>query len=113
MKKNHKKALITRITGQEGNYLAEFILNQGYEVHGIKRSPSSFSTKRRDHLCKDPQFKSPKFMLQYGDLTDRPSLIRVIQQVKLDEIYNLGAQSHVKVSFKSPEYTANINNLIR
>ena len=101
-----KKALITGITGQDGAYLAEFLLNKGYEVHGIKRRSSSFNTDRIDHLYQDPHEKDQKFILHYGDLTDSMSLVRVIQQVEPDEIYNLGAQSHVAVSFESPEYTA-------
>lgn len=101
-----KKALITGITGQDGAYLAEFLLNKGYEVHGIKRRSSSFNTDRIDHLYQDPHEKEQKLVLHYGDLTDSMSLVRVIQQVKPDEIYNLGAQSHVAVSFESPEYTA-------
>ncbi len=111
MKTNHKRALITGITGQDGSYLAEFLLKKGYEIHGIKRRSSTFNTKRIDHLYEDPHVKSQKFILHYGDLTDSSSLIRVIQQVKPDEIYNLGAQSHVKVSFESPEYTANSDAL--
>lgn len=101
-----KKALITGITGQDGAYLAEFLLNKGYEVHGIKRRSSSFNTDRIDHLYQDPHEKEQKLVLHYGDLTDSMSLVRVIQQVEPDEIYNLGAQSHVAVSFESPEYTA-------
>ena len=101
-----KKALITGITGQDGSYLAEFLLKKGYEVHGIKRRSSSFNTKRIDHLYQDPHQKEPQFILHYGDLTDTSNLIRIIQQVSPDEIYNLGAQSHVAVSFESPEYTA-------
>lgn len=102
-----KIALITGITGQDGAYLAEFLLNKGYEVHGIKRRASSFNTDRIDHLYKDPHDKDVSFFLHYGDLTDSTNLIRIIQAVKPDEIYNLGAQSHVKVSFETPEYTAN------
>ena len=113
MKKNHKKALINGTTGQDGSYLAEFLLNKGYEVHGIERRSRSFNTKRRDYLYEDPQFKSPKFIFNYGDLKDSPDLKRVIQQVKLDEIYNVGVQSHFKVCFESPEHTAISNNLIR
>ena len=101
-----KVALITGITGQDGAYLAEFLLNKGYEVHGIKRRSSSFNTDRIDHLYQDPHEKEQRFFLHYGDLTDSMSLVRVIQQVQPDEIYNLGAQSHVAVSFESPEYTA-------
>ena len=102
-----KKALITGITGQDGSYLAEFLLKKNYQVHGIKRRSSSFNTSRIDHIYKDPHVENPKFTLHHGDLTDSTNLIRIIQQVKPDEIYNLGAQSHVAVSFESPEYTAN------
>jgi len=101
-----KKALITGITGQDGAYLAEFLLNKGYEVHGIKRRASSFNTDRIDHLYQDPHEKDQRFFLHYGDLTDSMNLVRIIQQIEPDEIYNLGAQSHVAVSFESPEYTA-------
>jgi len=101
-----KKALITGITGQDGAYLAEFLLDKGYEVHGIKRRSSSFNTDRIDHLYQDPHESKRKFILHYGDLSDSMSLVRIIQQIKPDEIYNLGAQSHVAVSFESPEYTA-------
>jgi len=101
-----KKALITGITGQDGAYLAEFLLDKGYEVHGIKRRSSSFNTDRIDHLYQDPHECERKFILHYGDLSDSMSLVRIIQQIKPDEIYNLGAQSHVAVSFESPEYTA-------
>ena len=103
----NKVALITGITGQDGSYLAEFLINKGYIVHGIKRRSSSFNTSRIDHLYQDPHEKNPKLILHYGDLTDSSSLIRIIKNIKPDEIYNLGAQSHVKVSFESPEYTAN------
>jgi GDPmannose 4,6-dehydratase len=106
-----KKALITGITGQDGSYLAEFLLEKDYEVHGIKRRSSSFNTERVDHLYEDPHKKKRKFILHYGDLTDATSTIRLIQKIKPDEIYNLGAQSHVKVSFESPEYTANSDAL--
>ena len=106
-----KKALITGITGQDGSYLAEFLLKKGYAVYGIKRRSSSFNTSRIDHLYQDPHDKNPKFVLFHGDLTDSSNLIRIIQQVKPDEIYNLGAQSHVSVSFESPEYTANSDAL--
>ena len=102
-----KKALITGITGQDGSYLAEFLLEKKYEVHGIKRRSSSFNTSRIDHIYKDPHIENSNFILHYGDLTDSTNLIKIIQQVKPDEIYNLGAQSHVAVSFESPEYTAN------
>ncbi len=102
-----KKALITGVTGQDGAYLAEFLLNKGYEVHGIKRRASSFNTQRVDHLYKDPHESDGRFVLHYGDLTDATNLIRILQEVRPDEIYNLGAQSHVQVSFETPEYTAN------
>ena len=105
MSKN-KVALITGITGQDGSYLAEFLLDKGYEVHGIKRRSSSFNTDRIDHLYQDPHETNRKFVLHYGDLADSMSLMRIIQEVRPDEIYNLGAQSHVAVSFESPEYTA-------
>jgi len=106
-----KKALITGITGQDGAYLAEFLLNKGYEVHGIKRRSSLFNTERVDHLYKDPHETDRRFVLHYGDLTDSTNLIRIIQQVKPDELYNLAAQSHVAVSFESPEYTADTDAL--
>ncbi len=106
-----KKALITGITGQDGAYLAEFLLNKGYEVHGIKRRSSLFNTDRIDHLYQDPHETGRKFILHHGDLTDSSSLIRIIQQVQPDEIYNLAAQSHVAVSFEEPEYTANSDAL--
>tara|TARA_Y100001978_G_C23672689_1_gene424707 strand:- start:593 stop:1702 length:1110 start_codon:yes stop_codon:yes gene_type:complete len=106
-----KKALITGITGQDGSYLAEFLLNKGYEVHGIKRRSSSFNTKRIDHLYQDPHESKLKVILHYGDLTDSSNLIKVIQEIQPDEIYNLGAQSHVAVSFETPEYTSNCNAL--
>jgi len=101
-----KKALITGITGQDGAYLAEFLLAKGYEVHGIKRRASLFNTDRIDHLYQDPHEKNRHFILHYGDLNDSMNLVRIIQQVRPDEIYNLGAQSHVAVSFETPEYTA-------
>jgi GDPmannose 4,6-dehydratase len=101
-----KVALITGVTGQDGAYLAEFLLKKGYEVHGIKRRSSLFNTDRIDHLYQDPHVTNQKFFLHYGDLTDSMSLVRVIQQIQPDEVYNLGAQSHVAVSFESPEYTA-------
>lgn len=101
-----KKALITGVTGQDGSYLAEFLLGKGYEVHGIKRRSSSFNTDRIDHLYEDPHESNRKFILHYGDLADSMSLVRIIQEIRPDEIYNLGAQSHVAVSFESPEYTA-------
>lgn len=106
-----KKALITGITGQDGAYLAEFLLKKGYEVHGIKRRASLLNTDRIDHLYQDPHEKDLKFILHYGDLTDSTNLIRIIQQVQPDEIYNLAAQSHVAVSFESPEYTADTDGL--
>ena len=106
-----KKALITGITGQDGAYLSELLLDKGYEVHGIKRRSSSFNTDRIDHLYQDPHEENVRFFLHYGDLTDSTNLIRIIQEVQPDEIYNLGAQSHVKVSFKTPEYTANSDAL--
>ena len=102
-----KKALITGITGQDGSYLAEFLLNKNYEVHGIKRRTSLINTGRIDHLYQDPHEAKLKFILHHGDLTDSTSLIRIIQEVQPDEIYNLAAQSHVAVSFEEPEYTAN------
>ena len=102
-----KKALVTGITGQDGAYLAEFLLKKGYEVHGIKRRASSFNTDRIDHLYQDPHVKHRHFILHYGDLTDATNLIGVLQQVQPDEVYNLAAQSHVQVSFETPEYTAN------
>lgn len=102
-----KKALITGITGQDGAYLAELLLEKGYEVHGIKRRSSLFNTQRIDHLYEDPHNKDRRFILHYGDLTDSTNLIRIVQEVQPDEIYNLGAQSHVQVSFETPEYTAN------
>jgi GDPmannose 4,6-dehydratase len=103
----NKKALITGITGQDGAYLAEFLLDKGYEVHGIKRRASLFNTDRIDHLYQDPHERNVRLTLHYGDLTDATNLIRIVQQVQPDEIYNLGAQSHVGVSFETPEYTAN------
>ena len=106
-----KVALITGITGQDGSYLAEFLLGKGYEVHGIKRRSSSFNTERIDHLYEDPHTEDRRFILHYGDLTDSTSVIRIIQQVQPDEIYNLAAQSHVQVSFEEPEYTANADGL--
>ena len=106
-----KKALITGITGQDGSYLAEFLLRKGYEVHGIKRRSSSFNTGRIDHIYEDPHTENSKFKLHYGDLSDSTNLIRIIQEVNPDEIYNLGAQSHVAVSFETPEYTANSDAL--
>lgn len=104
-----KKALITGITGQDGSYLAEFLLEKGYEVHGIKRRASSFNTERIDHIYQDPHMPNPKLKLHYGDLTDTSNLIRILREVEPDEVYNLGAQSHVAVSFESPEYTADVD----
>lgn len=104
-----KKALITGITGQDGSYLAEFLLENGYEVHGIKRRASSFNTQRIDHIYEDPHGSSPRLKLHYGDLTDSSNLTRVLAEVQPDEVYNLGAQSHVAVSFETPEYTADVD----
>lgn len=104
-----KKALITGVTGQDGSYLAEFLLAKGYEVHGIKRRASSFNTQRVDHIYQDPHVNNRNFVLHYGDLTDSSNLTRIIQEVQPDEVYNLGAQSHVAVSFESPEYTADVD----
>jgi GDPmannose 4,6-dehydratase len=101
-----KKALITGVTGQDGSYLAEFLLEKGYEVHGIKRRASSFNTQRVDHIYQDPHLDHKNFILHYGDLTDTSNLTRILQEVQPDEVYNLGAQSHVAVSFEAPEYTA-------
>jgi GDPmannose 4,6-dehydratase len=106
-----KVALITGITGQDGSYLAEFLLEKGYEVHGIKRRASSFNTERVDHLYQDPHVSGRHFILHYGDLTDTSNLVRIMQTVRPDEVYNLGAQSHVAVSFESPEYTADVDAL--
>lgn len=104
-----KKALITGITGQDGSYLAEFLLAKGYEVHGIKRRASLFNTQRVDHIYEDPHVTNARFKLHYGDLTDSSNLTRILQEVQPDEVYNLGAQSHVAVSFESPEYTADVD----
>ncbi|SHI40868.1 GDPmannose 4,6-dehydratase [Shimia gijangensis] len=104
-----KKALITGITGQDGSYLAEFLLEKGYEVHGIKRRASSFNTQRVDHIYEDPHTDQARFKLHYGDLTDSSNLTRILQEVQPDEVYNLGAQSHVAVSFEAPEYTADVD----
>lgn len=106
-----KRALITGVTGQDGAYLSELLLEKGYEVHGIKRRASSFNTARVDHLYKDPHEKDVRFFMHYGDLTDATNLIRVIQEIQPEEIYNLAAQSHVQVSFETPEYTANADAL--
>lgn len=104
-----KKALITGITGQDGSYLAEFLLDKGYEVHGLKRRASSFNTKRIDHIYQDPHTDNSKFHLHYGDLSDASNLTKILKQTEPDEVYNLGAQSHVAVSFDSPEYTADVD----
>lgn len=104
-----KRALITGITGQDGSYLAEFLLEKGYEVHGIKRRASSFNTQRVDHIYEDPHVDNARFRLHYGDLTDSSNLTRILSEVQPDEVYNLGAQSHVAVSFEAPEYTADVD----
>jgi len=104
-----KRALITGVTGQDGSYLAEFLLGKGYEVHGIKRRASLFNTARVDHIYQDPHVDNKRFILHYGDLTDSSNLTRILQQVQPDEVYNLGAQSHVAVSFEAPEYTADVD----
>lgn len=106
-----KKALITGITGQDGSYLAEFLIAKGYEVHGIKRRASSFNTQRIDHIYQDPHVSSPNLTLHYGDLTDTSNLVRIVHDIQPDEIYNLAAQSHVAVSFEVPEYTADVDAL--
>jgi len=106
-----KTALITGITGQDGSYLAEFLLEKGYIVHGIKRRASSFNTQRVDHIYQDPHIDNANFKLHYGDLTDTSNLVRIVQETQPDEIYNLGAQSHVAVSFESPEYTADVDGM--
>lgn len=106
-----KKALITGVTGQDGAYLSEFLLKKGYEVHGIKRRSSSLNTERVDHLYQDPHAENKRFFLHYGDLTDTSNLVRILQEVQPDEIYNLGAQSHVQVSFEVPEYTADADGM--
>lgn len=106
-----KKALITGITGQDGSYLAEFLLDKGYEVHGIKRRSSSLNTQRVDHIYQDPHVAEPRFKLHYGDMTDSSNLTRIISEIQPDEVYNLAAQSHVAVSFESPEYTADVDAL--
>ena len=108
---SQKTALITGITGQDGAYLAELLLGKGYTVHGIKRRSSSFNTGRIDNLYQDPHVNNRNFVLHYGDLTDSTNLIRIVQEVQPDELYNLAAQSHVKVSFETPEYTANSDAL--
>ena len=104
-----KTALITGITGQDGSYLTEFLLDKGYEVHGIKRRSSSFNTQRLDHLYQDPHIENVNLKLHHGDLTDSSNLTRIIKDIEPDEVYNLGAQSHVAVSFDSPEYTADVD----
>src|SRR5690348_10762595 len=106
-----KIALITGITGQDGAYLAEFLLGKGYVVHGVKRRSSSLNTQRVDHLYEDPHIEDVPFLLHYGDMTDATNLIRLIQETRPSEIYNLAAQSHVQVSFETPEYTANADAL--
>ena len=106
-----KRALITGITGQDGAYLAEFLIKKGYIVHGVKRRSSLFNTERIDHLYQDPHEENRNFLLHYGDLTDSTNLIRIVQEVQPDEIYNLAAMSHVAVSFDTPEYTANADGL--
>ena len=111
MIKNNKIALITGVTGQDGSYLAELLLDKGYIVHGLKRRSSSFNTSRIDHLYRDPHEKDAKFFLHYGDLIDSTNIMKLIQKIQPDEIYNLGAQSHVAVSFETPEYTANCDAL--
>jgi len=105
----NKVALITGVTGQDGSYLAEFLLEKGYDVHGIKRRASSFNTERVDHIYQDPHIENARFHLHYGDLTDSSNLTRLVNEIKPDEVYNLGAQSHVAVSFESPEYTADVD----
>ena len=109
MTQSNKVALITGITGQDGSYLAEFLLEKGYTVHGIKRRGSQFNTQRIDHIYQDPHIENSRFKLHYGDLSDTSNLVRIIQETQPDEIYNLGAMSHVAVSFESPEYTANVD----
>jgi GDPmannose 4,6-dehydratase len=111
MSRDQKVALITGVTGQDGSYLAEFLLEKGYVVHGIKRRASSFNTQRVDHIYQDPHVENARFTMHYGDLSDSTNLIRIVQDTQPDEIYNLGAQSHVAVSFESPEYTADVDAL--
>ena len=106
-----KKALITGITGQDGSYLAEFLLDKGYIVHGIKRRSSNFNTQRVDHIYQDPSINNRNFVLHFGDLSDTNNINKIIGELEPDEIYNLGAQSHVAVSFETPEYTSDINGL--
>ena len=103
--------MITGVTGQDGSYLAELLLEKGYEVHGIKRRASSLNTQRIDHIFEDPHNENPNFLLHYGDLTDASNLTRIISEIEPDEVYNLGAQSHVAVSFETPEYTADVDAL--
>ena len=107
-----KIALITGVTGQDGSYLAEFLLEKGYEVHGIKRRASSFNTQRVDHIYQDPHVENKNFVLHYGDLSDSSNLTRFIQEVQSDEVYNLTAQYHVAVSFEAPEYTTDVDALV-
>ena len=111
MSEDKKVALITGVTGQDGAYLAELLLKKGYIVHGIKRRASSFNTDRIDHLYQDPHLDNKNFILHYGDLTDSTNLIRIIKEIKPNEIYNLAAMSHVAVSFESPEYVADVDGL--
>ena len=111
MSDKNRKALVTGITGQDGSYLAEFLLEKGYEVHGIKRRASSFNTQRIDHIYEDPHVDNAHFKLHYGDLTDTSNLTRILSEVQPDEVYNLGAQSHVAVSFEAPEYTADVDGM--
>jgi GDPmannose 4,6-dehydratase len=106
-----KTALITGVTGQDGSYLAEFLLEKGYEVHGVKRRASSFNTERIDHIIEDPSINNSQFYLHYGDLSDSSNLTRLIKEIQPNEIYNLAAQSHVAVSFEAPEYTADVDAL--
>ena len=106
-----KKAIITGITGQDGSYLAELLLEKGYEVHGIKRRSSIFNTQRVDHIYEDPHVEQQRFKLHYGDLTDTSNIIRLLSEIEPDEVYNLGAQSHVAVSFESPEYTVDVDGV--
>src|SRR6478752_10155546 len=109
--KTNRVALITGVTGQDGAFLAELLINKGYLVHGLKRRSSSFNTGRVDHLYQDPHENSPQFVMHYGDMTDATNLIRIVQETQPDEIYNLAAQSHVQVSFETAEYTANADGL--
>jgi len=111
MTTTHRTALITGITGQDGSYLAEFLLEKGYTVHGVKRRASSFNTQRVDHIYQDPHIENARFKLHYGDLTDSSNMVRIVQETQPDEVYNLGAQSHVAVSFESPEYSADVDGM--